>query len=121
MQDSWPDIFQTLHKTGTVGMVVQMPLHTVCTQEREVILQLSRAYNIPWRCFGGYSMWCNTGAPPNKEGMMRRPPRRSGTTQQGEDRPIPPGGSFLLIGSLTREGGSTMREGDVVQPQVTFL
>ena len=83
--------------TGTVGMVVQMPLHTVHTQEREVMLQLSRVHNIPWRCFGCYSMWCNTGAPPNKEGMIRRPPRRSGTTQQGGDRPIPPGGSFLRI------------------------
>ncbi len=66
-------------------------------------------------------MWCTTGAPPDKEGMIRRPPRRSGTTQQGGDHPIPPGGSFLLlIGSLTREGGSTTRERDMVQPQVTF-
>jgi len=54
-----------------------------------------------------HPQWCNTGAPPNKEGMMRRQPRRSGTTQQSGDCPIPPGGVFLLIGSLTREGGST--------------
>jgi hypothetical protein len=65
-------------------------------------------------------MWCTTEAPPDKEGMIRRPPRRRGTTQQGGDHPIPPGDGFLLIGSLTREGGSTTREGDMVQPQVTF-
>ncbi len=78
---------QTLCKTHIVGKFVQIPLCTILTQEQEVILQLSRIHNKPWRCFGCYGKWCNI----------------RGTVASK--------GSFLLVGLLTRRDWAVDEEG----------